>query len=177
MEDACTTRCLHFCFVQTSCSLLLERFFDDPRSFWKKRNSLCVLSNLFFLVSPLRNELARNKLCFSERIKIYFCLVMEKIEPAMTNSFGAVCLRCHGSMSYYCLTLSVVYFPFRFPNLGIQCCKKRDVAKSLKQRLDKRVDPYDSKYSCRVIAGVKHNNPQLKLLLISTIWSCLSFHY
>ncbi len=34
----------------------------------------------------------------------------------------------------------------RFPNLGIQCAKKRDVPKALKERQEIRVDPFSSMY-------------------------------
>ena len=61
---------------------------------------------------------------------------------------------------YKCLLLLLL----RFPNLGIQCCKKRDVAKALKQRLEKRVDPFDSKFyiSSNFVL-------QRKYVLVSTI--------
>ena len=33
----------------------------------------------------------------------------------------------------------------RFPNIGIQCCKRHDVEESLKTREKIRVDPFGSK--------------------------------
>lgn len=56
--------------------------------------------------------------------------------------------------SYFCyavdladLTVNISFaLLFRFPNVGIQCCKRHDVEESLKVRERIRVDPFGSVY-------------------------------
>jgi hypothetical protein len=49
----------------------------------------------------------------------------------------------------------------RFPNIGIQCCKRHDVEESLKLREKIRVDPFGSKFS--VFAHISSGSFSLKL--------------
>jgi Rel homology DNA-binding domain len=52
----------------------------------------------------------------------------------------------HSAMGFTTVLDVDCWYVDRFPNIGIQCCKRHDVEESLKMREKIRVDPFGSEY-------------------------------
>ena len=52
----------------------------------------------------------------------------------------------------------VTLFCFRFPNLGIQCTKKKEVPTSLAEREQLRVDPFQSRWKITYPMSFKYHD-------------------
>ena len=52
----------------------------------------------------------------------------------------------------------IVLILFRFPNLGIQCAKKKEVTKALNDRKEIRVDPFNSAYTLYMLVLMFENS-------------------